>query len=580
MLKEAWRAILSVFRPRAQADWSNPEVWSPAWGAVRMTTAGEKVSPDRAMALPVAYACLRNIPEDLAKLPFVLYERMDPRGRRRATDFYLYPKLHDEPNPDMGSFSFRETLTHWALGWGNGYAEIQRDNRGRVLYLWPIHPSRARIDRNKAGEIVYEVHSDDRMKAAGDPQVVVIPAADMFHLKGLGNGLSGYSVIQALAAETVGLGLAQQIMAASFFGNGTHVGGVIETVHKLDAEQITALRTSWREIHGGASKGHNVAILQQGYQFKPTAIPPDEAQFLESRQFQVEDVLRFFRMPPHKVQHLLRATFSNIEHQDLEYWGDTIQPWDARWKSEVHRKLLTPAERLRYFAEHEFKALMRTDSRTRAEFYRTRFGMGSMSPNDIREHENENPIDDPAADEYYVQKQLVPLSMAANPTPEPAPMGTGGEEEEEGEEESGEARFREAAEAHRPVFLDAGSRAARRETHGARQGVKMCEGKPDEFARWATRFYSGQRAYIVEAFGPPTVSLARVAEICGFSGYEVGHGADSALDDWHRESLASARSLFVDGRLVEALEETEDRRANALADSMLNVTVEAVLEMR
>lgn len=387
-----WDRLTAWLRPRADfmSDLRHPTAWLTNWAQGGKTLAGTYVSPDGAMALAAYYACLRAISEDVAKLPLITYRRLKPRGKERAPDHPLYMLLHDFPNPDMESMTFRETLTAHALAWGNGYAEIERDSFGDAIALHPIHPSRVTPRRNDQGAIVYDVSGSELVIGGQWFNVVRLRAENMVHVRGLGaEGLGGYSVAR-LAAESLGVTLAAQNFGAAFFGNGAFLSGVLEHPGKLSDMAAKHLRESWSEVYAGPANAGKPGILEEGMKWQQLGIPPEQGQFLETRQFQVIEVCRWFRVPPHKIQDLSGAKYANIEQQNLEYVTDTLMPWLTRWEQQLKRKLF--GDDVEYFAEHLVLGLLRGDQTARAAYYKTRFDLATLSPDDIRELENENPL--------------------------------------------------------------------------------------------------------------------------------------------------------------------------------------------
>lgn len=399
------RAKSYLHRVTASADDSFGGNWTSLneYIANFKTLSGARVTESSAMGLSAYYACLRCIAEDIGKLPLITYRRLE-RGKERATNHANFAALHDAPNPDMSAMSFRETLTHWALGWGNGFAEIATDGYGKPA-LFPIHPSRVRVRRSKAaaGGLVYAVRNEDGTEVA-------IPQGSMLHIHGLGgDGAVGYSVLR-YAAESVGLGLSAQSFGAAFFGNGANAGSVLEHPGQMKPAAYERLRKEWTEIYTGTENANKPAILENGMKFNRISIPPNEAQFLETRQFNVEDICRWFRVPPHKVQHLMRAQgWSTLDASNTDYLTDTLLPWLVRWEQELKRKLFVGDNE--HFAEHLVAGIMRGDMKTRSDYYRTQFAIGSLSVNDIREAENMNPVD--GGDEHFVPLNMIPLRLAA-----------------------------------------------------------------------------------------------------------------------------------------------------------------------
>ena len=400
-------------QPKAQAtsDLQQPSPWLRDWAMGNKTLAGVYVNPQSSMALPTYYACIRAIAEDIGKLPLFTYRRLEPRGKERASTHPLYALLHDAPNDDMESMTFRETLTHHALAWGNGYALIDRDTRMQPVALLPIHPSRVVVRRNDRGLLVYDVYGGESLPGSSLTNMYRVQAEDMLHLRGLGSdGIVGYSVAQ-IAAESLGLSLATQTFGAAFFGNGAAMGGVLEHPGKLSDQAAKHLRESFEGVYSGPQNAGKVGILEEGMKYERLSIPPNDAQFLETRLFQVRDVARWFRMPLHKINDLEFATYTNIEQQAIEYVVDTLQPWCVRWEQQLQRKLF--GVRSTYFCEHALQGLMRGDQAARASFYKDMFGIGGLSPNDIRDLENLNPMG-PEGDLYFVAtNNFTPLDQVA-----------------------------------------------------------------------------------------------------------------------------------------------------------------------
>jgi len=451
------------------------------------TSSGEPVTADTAMTLPVYFRCAVNLSEDIAKLPLLLYRRLD-RGKDRAPEHPVYRLIHDSPSPIMSAFSFRETMQFYAATWGNGLAEIERDGAGRPLALWLIHPSRVemRRDTNRAWYYAVRVSDID----GGSTNVVRLELDDVFHLHGLGlNALWGVSIFR-LAAESLGLGLAAQRFGAAFFGNGAAAAGILSHPQTLKPDARKHLRESWEKMHSGAGNVGRTAILEEGVKYEKIMIPPEEAQYLQTRQFQIEEIARWFRMPPQKVGHLERAQgWSTLEAMNRDYSTDTLLPWTTRWEQEIQRKLLNDLEREQYFAEHLFLGLLRADSKERGEFYTKQLANGAMSPNDIREAENMNPL--PDGDIYLVPMNMQSLSQAARPAPAsqpPPPPVTEGQ----ASGQTAAARVQGLA----PVIQDVAGRCARRAARACADARK----RPD-FTAWLSGFKQDHRRYILEAFG-------------------------------------------------------------------------------
>ena len=331
--------------------------------------------------------------EAVASLPLHVYEYQDDGGKKLVHDHPLYYLLHDEPNPEMTSFVFRETLMSHLLIWGNAYAQIIRDGAGRVLGLYPLLPDKMDVQRDDKGNIyyVYSRNSDENpmFKEYGN---IRLKAEDVLHIPGLGfDGLIGYSPI-AMAKNAVGMTLACEEYGASFFANGANPGGVLE--HPGVLKDPSKVRESWNSVYRGVSNAHKIAVLEEGMKYQQIGIPPEEAQFLETRKFQINEIARLYRIPPHMVGDLDKSSFSNIEQQSLEFVKYTLDPWVIRWEQSLQRSLLLPGEKGKYFIKLNVDGLLRGDYQSRMNGYAVGRQNGWFSANDIREMENMNPIPD------------------------------------------------------------------------------------------------------------------------------------------------------------------------------------------
>lgn len=365
------------------------------------TTSGKPVNERTAMQTTAVYACVRILAEAVASLPLHVYEYQDDGGKKLVHDHPLYYLLHDEPNPEMTSFVFRETLMSHLLIWGNAYAQIIRDGAGRVLGLYPLLPDKMEVQRNDKGNIyyVYSRNSDENptFKEYGN---IKLKAEDVLHIPGLGfDGLIGYSPI-AMAKNAVGMTLACEEYGASFFANGANPGGVLE--HPGVLKDPSKVRESWNSVYRGVNNAHKIAVLEEGMKYQQIGIPPEEAQFLETRKFQINEIARLYRIPPHMVGDLDKSSFSNIEQQSLEFVKYTLDPWVIRWEQSLQRSLLLPGEKGKYFIKLNVDGLLRGDYQSRMNGYAVGRQNGWFSANDIREMENMNPISDEEGGNLYL----------------------------------------------------------------------------------------------------------------------------------------------------------------------------------
>ncbi len=390
--------LTRLFQPAPRAmDLNDPRIVEMLRGG-SVTASGIGVTPESSLRSTAVFACVRVLAETLASLPLITYRRLE-RGKERAPDFYLYPLLHDKPNPEMTSFTFRETLTAHVALWGNGYAEMELDGAGRVMNLWPLLPNQTRLERDRDGNLIYVT----QVPGAGQKG---LPAYRVMHVRGIGlNGLVGLSVI-GLARQAVGLALATEEFGARFFGNGAQPGVVLKHPGKLDDKAYDRLQSSWDEAHSGLSNAHRTAILEEGMGIEKVGIPNDDAQFLETRKFQVREIARLFRVPPHLVSDLEQATFSNIEQQSLEFVIYTMMPWISRWEQEIARSVYLERNRANYFSQFLVDGLLRGDITARYAAYASAINTGWMTRNQVREIENMN------AENERLDQYLIPLNMS------------------------------------------------------------------------------------------------------------------------------------------------------------------------
>lgn len=376
------------------------------------TTSGKPVNETTAMQTTAVYSCVRILAETLASLPLHVYKYKDGGGKELVHDHPLYWLLHDEPNPEMTSFVFRETLMSHLLIWGNAYAQVIRDGAGRVMALYPLLPNKMQVERDARGELYY-IYSKDTdenpmIKKYGE---IILKKDEVLHIPGLGfDGLIGYSPI-AMAKNAVGMTLACEEYGASFFANGANPGGVLE--HPGILKDPAKVRESWNAVYRGANNAHKVAVLEEGMKYQQIGIPPEEAQFLETRKFQLNEIARLYRIPPHMIGDLDKSSFSNIEQQSLEFVKYTLQPWLVRWEQSLQSSLLLPGEKGTYFIKLNVDGLLRGDYQSRMNGYATGRQNGWFSTNDIREMENLNPIPaEEGGDLYLINGSMTKLKDA------------------------------------------------------------------------------------------------------------------------------------------------------------------------
>ena len=384
------------------------------------TTSGKAVTERSAMQMTAVYSCVRILSEAVAGLPLHLYKYTDSGGKAMALDHSLYRLLHDEPNPEMSSFVFRETLMTHLLLWGNAYAQIIRNGKNEIVALYPLMPNKMSVDRDENGRLYYTYYrgSDEAIK--NKEFAVTLQPSDVLHIPGLGfDGLVGYSPI-AMAKNAIGMAIACEEYGAKFFANGAAPGGVLE--HPGTIKDPQRVRESWQSTFGGSGNANKIAVLEEGMKYTPIGISPEQAQFLETRKFQINEIARIFRVPPHMVGDLEKSSFSNIEQQSLEFVKYTLDPWVIRWEQSIQRSLLNSEEKKKYFAKFNVEGLLRGDYQSRMNGYAIGRQNGWMSANDIREKEDMNMLSEEEGGNLYLVNgsftKLADAGAFANPKKE------------------------------------------------------------------------------------------------------------------------------------------------------------------
>lgn len=394
-----------------RSSFATPEQWVIDWitGGVK-SRSGVDVSESTALSCGAVYAAVTLLARTVAMLPLKLFRRLSDGGHRPATELPLYRVVADEPNPEMTAYTFRETLQGHLGTWGNAYARIVTDKSGNVVELWPLEPNRMKKKRLNGRIWFYYTPQ------SGSDQVY--PEYEILHIPGFGfNGLIGYSPI-SLARESIGLSLATEQFGADFFGNGANFGNFVKHPGVLSAKAKANIKQSIEEAQ--LDKSHGIHILEEGIDWVKNNFSPDDSQFIQTRKMNVSDIARWYHVPPHKIGDLEKATFSNIEHQSIDFVVSTMMPWFVLWEQWLKKQLLSESDKKKYDFKFVVTALLRGDAATRASYYNTRFQIGSLSPNDIRELEEQNPVK--GGDKYFVPLNMVTLENAGKEKVEPEAM--------------------------------------------------------------------------------------------------------------------------------------------------------------
>ena len=400
--------LLSLFKrisPKNSISTNRPVFFGRA-------ASGVSVKPETALAISGVYACVKVLSETVASLPLHLYEK-NGNNIKLATEHTLYDILHSVPNEEMNSFLFRETMMSHILVYGNGYSQIIRDGAGRITALYPLMPDKIEVFRDKNKKIYYTYQLDfDEAVADGKSNSVILSREDVLHIPGLGfDGLVGYSPI-ALQKNAIGLAIAAEDFGATFFANGAIPAGVLE--HPSSLKEGNDIRETWQFTHGGKNK-NRIAVLEDGMKYNAVTIPPDQAQFLETRKFQLSEIARIFRIPPHMIGDLEKSSFNNIEQQSLEFVKFTLEPWICRIEQTMEMVLLTREERKTYSVKFNLDGLLRGDYKTRMDGYAVGRQNGWLSANDIRQLERLNPIPtEDGGDRYLINGNMTDIKTAGH----------------------------------------------------------------------------------------------------------------------------------------------------------------------
>jgi len=387
-----------------------------------LSRSGVSVTEENALKATAVWACIRLISETIASLPLFLYRRQSV-GKERATDHSLYKLLHDQPNPEMTSFQMRETMKLHLLTRGNayGFKEIDPETL-EIKAIWPLNPDKMTVIRNPVTKAI-EYHYS--LNAPGIPKI--IPSYRIWHIPGLGfDGLVGYPPL-TMAREAIGLSLATEEMGARLFGQGLNFGAIATYPSHLSKEARESYKKDIKEKAEGLGKAFDLIVLEDGAKIEKITIPPNDAQFLETRKFQRVEIASFFHVPPHMIGDLERATFSNIEEQSLEFVVYTIRPWLVRWEQSIKRSLLMPWEQDEYFAEFQVDGLLRGNIESRYRAYAIGRNWGWYSADDIRELENMNPLPNGQGRTYMAPQNMIPADQFNNSLPKPPANNQGKE---------------------------------------------------------------------------------------------------------------------------------------------------------
>lgn len=511
----------SQFFANLFGGWFDKRLWHTV-GASRRTTSHEEVSEDSALNYSAVWCATRLLCGTAASLPFPLYSGRDQDERTKERSHPVYRLLNGNPNPEQTAYNFRSVMWQWQVNWGNAYAEIVREGNNPlapVAAIYPLHPSRVKVCRDENESLYYEVR-DDRGQNPVDLepwQMLHVPSIITY------DGLIGHGVIQH-ARESIGAGIAAEKYGANWFGRGGMPQVVIEHDGNWNPDARKAFKAEWEDIHSG-SDGSRMALLQGGAKAKALGLNAQDLQFLESRNFGVEEIARWYGVPPHLLQHLLRSTFNNVEQLGINFVQYSLIPWLRVWEQAVWQKLLTPDEQESLFVEHNVDALLRGDVAARATFYQSMTAAALMTRNECRKYENLPPVE--GGDTFLVQGAMVPLDEDGKPESKFADVAQGTQSAAMGApvpEEPDDSEQIKAAVGTR-VRRILGYDLARMLTKEAKAVSAMAK-KPQAFVDSVDAFYAEHSTMLLDAVAETTGALVE----CG-----VVVDRDVMVSDWVRE---------------------------------------------
>jgi HK97 family phage portal protein len=562
--------ISRLLERREGFDSANPKLYTIINSGP--THAGVVVNETSAMKIVAVYACVDLLSSTIGSLPLILYRRLQ-RGKERATELPMYKLLHDKPNTEQNSDVWRQEMMAHTLLWGHSYSEIQFNKKGESEALWPLPPWRIQQGRTESKALFYRV-------TLPDGNIKNIPGYAMLHIQ----ALMGLSPIRQ-AMEALGLARAAEEFGGRLFGQGANLGGVVTHPGTLKKEGHDKLETSLNESYTGLGKSHRIMLLEEGMKWEKVGIPPNEAQFLETRKFQRGEIASLFRVPPHLIGDLEHATFSNIEHQAIEFVIYTLRRWLVSWEQEIKNKLIYQDD---LFAEFLVDGLLRGDTLSRYQAYATGRQNGWLSANDIRELENMNPLPDEQGDIYLVPLNMQPVGWLGSGN-----QGDGTQGSESMAKRSRElrrgltiTRFR-TARAYRRVFESTAERIVDEEVKKVKRAIKqnLTSRSADDFKGWIADYYRDFAQFIIRQLAPIALSLADAItpiakeQMNGNGEINTQKLVDEYVNSYAVRHIASStgqiNALLKEEKAAELLEERLDEwRAKRPAKISMNETIQ------
>jgi HK97 family phage portal protein len=563
----------SVFR--STSTLASPDRWLLRAFGAGPTNSGVHVDESTTLSSSAFWAGVRLISESLSTVPLHVYRMTEDGQRRVERDHPVDQLIYTAPNPEMTAQEWRSQMLAGMILAGNAYNELVRDRGGRIRQIWPLSWYRVELKRGGDSELYYQVSTTGLDDVTDRPTVAILPSAQVLHLRGFNvRGLLGESMVTKLR-ETIGITLATEAFGAAFFGSGTTLAGVLEHPGSLSEDAQKRLRDSWQQRYSGLSRSHRVAILEEGMKFNPISVPPEAAQFLETRQFQVQEAARALRLPPHMLGDLSRATFSNVEQQAIEFVTHSLRPWAAIIEQRMQLSLLTEAERAQgYYIRHNLEGLLRGDIKARYDAYAVGRQWGWLSVDDVRALEDLNPIED---GDIYLQPMnmvqagtsLVPLAEAEEPDTVRA-LESRTMDMREHTQRAADVR-RKMRDVYRPLLRDAMQTIVKGEVRAIRKAIDDELRGASSLEQWIRTYYGPQfLERVIKVLGP--VIRAYQEQVALAASQEVGSDPGDLLPfiQAYIASFARRYAGYNRMQLLRLIERMNPDQLAAAAEDMLD----------
>lgn len=551
------------------------------------TTSGVNVTEYTALNFSAVFCAVNFISSTIAALPLITYIDTPSGEKERYTESDYYKLLHDRPHERMHKFQFWRLMITWMLLSGNAYAYKRTSSRKKIVELQPLHPHAVEIKTTDGGDVYYEFSP-----GSGKPKQR-IPRKQMLHIAGFStDGYSGTSIIQR-ARETIGLALVAEEHASGMYANGTRISGILKHPNRLQPETSKKLRESWERLYSGRANVGKTAILEEGLDFQQMGMTAEDAELLLSRRFQIEEIARWFDLPPHILKDLTHATYSNIEHLGLELRKYSLGQHTANIEGSLKRDIFDEHGEPDAYAEFLYDALERGDLSNRYRAYFTGVQGGWLSVNDIRRRENMPPVE--GGDDYLQPLNMVKLGEQ--------PQAVPAEDEIDAETDGGDLtrwmnqkpQFRDETKpqisfseallrfrmSYRRIFAEIARKLARRE-----QKTLESYAKRDDFAQKVLEFYNGFDAilhenlgFVAESYTEQTAFIARNYHKIGQS-HDINHErvALSAMNSWVAGYVSGAREAIKTQTLEQYMNVLAERDAEEVAEQLLRTIEQELLK--